>query len=152
MERHDLQSRIAGDPEMRLTSFTDFGLRALMRMAGAPDQVFSTTELADEFEISRHHLTKVMSALAAGGFVTTRRGGGGGAKLARPAEEIRLGEVVQVLEADQSLVECFAASGNSCNLTPHCRLRGKLAAAETAFLAALNTSTLADCAYAGAEG
>ena len=31
---------------MRLTSFTDFGLRALMRMASEPDRAFSTADLA----------------------------------------------------------------------------------------------------------
>jgi Iron-dependent Transcriptional regulator len=58
---------------MRLTSFTDFGLRALMRMASAPDRAFSTAELAAEFALSRNHLTKIMAALAQAGIVTTRR-------------------------------------------------------------------------------
>ncbi|MEH6752310.1 MAG: Rrf2 family transcriptional regulator [Paracoccaceae bacterium] len=132
---------------MRLTSFTDFGLRALMRMAGAPDRAFSTADLATEFGVSRNHLAKVMSTLAAAGLLITRRGGGGGAMLARPAETIRLGDVVALLEADQALVECFAASGGACTLTPHCRLKSRLSRAEAAFIADLNTSTLADCAY-----
>lgn len=132
---------------MRLTSFTDFGLRVLMRMAGAPDQPFTASELAEEFNVSRNHLAKVISTLASAGYLETRRGGGGGAMLARPAEDIRLGEVVARLEADQALVECFAASGNACTLTPSCRLKARLAQAETAFITELNRSTLADCAY-----
>lgn len=52
---------------MRLTSFTDYGLRMLMRMARAPDRPFSTAELADEFGLSRHHLTKIMQRLVRGG-------------------------------------------------------------------------------------
>ena len=131
---------------MRLTSFTDYGLRALMRMAGAPGRAFSTAELAAEFGVSRNHLAKVISALSAAGIVETRRGGGGGAMLARPAAEIGIGEVVRLLEAEQALVECFAA-GNSCVLTPRCRLKSRLAAAEAAFLAELDRSTLADCIY-----
>ena len=131
---------------MRLTSFTDYGLRALMRMASAQDRAFSILELATELQISRHHLAKVISALAASGFVTTRRGGGGGTELARPAAEIRLGEVVAALEAGHVLVECFAITGSTCSLTPHCRLKSLLAAAELAFLAKLDDSTLADCA------
>lgn len=136
---------------MRLTTFTDFGLRALMRLAGEPDRAFSTAELAQEFAVSRHHLAKVISVLAGAGLIATRRGGGGGAMLARPADQIRLGEVVRLLEADQVLVECFAPSGNLCPLTPRCRLRARLARAEAAFLAALDESTLADCIYTPAE-
>ena len=51
------------------------------------------------------------------------------------------------LESDQALVECFAAGVNACTLTPHCRLKARLAHAEAAFVADLNRSTLADCVY-----
>ena len=132
---------------MRLTSFTDYGLRVLMRMAGTPDRAFTAADLAAEFRISRNHLAKVISALAAAGLLETRRGGGGGAMLARAPEDIRLGDVVVALEADQSLVECFASGNNTCTLTPHCRLKARLAHAEAAFVTDLNLSTLADCAY-----
>jgi len=136
---------------LRLTSFTDYGLRVLMRMAGAPERPFTAAELADEFRVSRNHLAKVISALASSGYLETRRGGGGGAVLARPASDIRLGDVVAKLEADQALVECFATSGNACTLTPRCRLKGRLAHAEAAFIDDLNRSTLADCVYRPAE-
>ena len=132
---------------MRLTAFTDYGLRVLMRMAGDPARAFTTAELAAEFHVSRNHLAKVTSALAAAGLLETRRGGGGGAVLARRPEEIRLGDVVALLETDQALVECFAGSGNTCALTPRCRLKLRLAQAEAAFVADLNRSTLADCVY-----
>lgn len=131
---------------MRLTSFTDYGLRMLMRMAGAPDRGFSTAELAEDFGLSRHHLTKIIQKLAHAGYVTTRRGGGGGAMLARPAGEIRLGSIIRLLEEGQPLVECFVAGGGDCNIDGRCRLKGRLRAAETAFLADLDRSTLADIA------
>lgn len=131
---------------MRLTSFTDFGLRALMRMACLPGRAFSTAELADEFALSRHHLTKIMAALAQAGIVTTRRGAGGGARLARPAAQIRLGDIVRVLETGQALVECFTAGGGNCSITGCCRLKARLQRAEAAFLADLDRSTLADVA------
>jgi hypothetical protein len=43
---------------MRLTSFTDFALRALTRLAGEPARSFATSEIAAEFGISRNHLAK----------------------------------------------------------------------------------------------
>lgn len=131
---------------MRLTSFTDFGLRALMRIAAEPDRAFSTSELAAEFALSRNHLTKIMAALAQAGIVTTRRGAGGGASLARSPADIRLGDVVRVLEAGQPLVECFSATGGECTITGSCRLKSRLHAAEAAFLSDLDRSTLADVA------
>jgi Rrf2 family transcriptional regulator, nitric oxide-sensitive transcriptional repressor len=132
---------------MRLTTFTDFALRALMRLAGEPDRSFSTSEIAEEFAISRNHLAKVVRDLADGGFITTQRGVGGGFALARPARAITLGEVVRALEGTSALVECFRQDGGSCVLTPRCRLKSKLASAREAFLRELDETTLADCAY-----
>ena len=136
---------------MRLTSFTDYGLRMLMRMASAPDRAFSTAELADEFGLSRNHLTKIMQRLAQGGIVATRRGGGGGASLARAPQAIAIGTVVRLLEDGQPLVECFAATGGDCTITGCCRLKTRLRSAEAAFLADLDRSTLADIALPDAS-
>lgn len=132
---------------MRLTMFTDFGLRMLMRMAGEPDRAFTAEQIAAEFRISRHHLTKVVGSLAAAGIVTTQRGAGGGMRLAHPADTITLGEIVRLLEAKQAMVECFRPDGGACVLTPKCRLKGKLLAARNAFLRELDGTTLAECAY-----
>ena len=130
---------------MRLTTFTDYGLRALMRIASDPDRSWSTVEIADEFGISRNHLTKAIAVLANAGILRTRRGSGGGATLAQPSKSIRLGHVVRVLEKDQALVECFKTSNNACTITPICRLKGYLSEAEDAFLTSLDAYTLADC-------
>jgi Rrf2 family nitric oxide-sensitive transcriptional repressor len=137
---------------MRLTSFTDYGLRMLMRMADSPERACTTAELAEEFGLSRHHLSKIMQRLARAGIVQTRRGAGGGAVLARPAAEIRLGDLVRVLEEGQPLVECFNSPTNTCQLDGRCRLKARLRAAETAFLADLNRATLADIALRPVAG
>lgn len=131
---------------MRLTKFTDFGLRALMRMASLPDRAFSIAKLSQEFALSRHHLTKIIAALSQAGIVVTQRGGGGGAVLARPADQIKLGDVVRVREAGQILVDCFAGSGGGCSITATCRLKARMQSAERAFLADMDRSTLADVA------
>jgi len=132
---------------MRLTLFTDFALRALMRLAGEPTRSFATNEIASEFGISRNHLAKVVRDLADGGFITTQRGAGGGFALARPPQLITLGEVVRALEARQALVECFRDDGGACVLAPRCRLKMRLAAAREAFMRELDATTLAECAY-----
>jgi Rrf2 family nitric oxide-sensitive transcriptional repressor len=132
---------------MRLTSFTDFALRALMRLAGEPARSFATNEIAAEFKISRNHLAKVVRDLADGGFIKTQRGVGGGFSLARPPQAITLGEVVRALEGAHALAECFRSDGGACVLTPRCRLKARLAAAHEAFMRELDATTLAECAY-----
>ena len=136
---------------MRLASFTDYGLRVLMRLADAPDEPLSTGQLAKEFEISQHHLAKVVQDLRRGGFVRTQRGSGGGLRLARAADSISLGEVVRYLEQRFAIVECFRAEGSTCVLQPRCRLKQQFAAAQEAFYDTLNQTSIAQCAWPGNE-
>lgn len=132
---------------MRLTQFTDFGLRTLMRLASEPQRVFTTEEIATEFRLSRNHLTKVVRSLRTAGFVETQRGAGGGFRLAQPAEAIRIGAVARRLEAGQPLVECFRSDGGQCVLSPRCRLKARLRTAREAFFHELDGMTLAECMY-----
>lgn len=134
---------------MRLAAYTDYGLRVLMRLAGAPDQAISTGQIATEFAISQHHLAKVVRDLGRGGFVQSRRGRAGGLRLMRPAHEITLGQVVRHLERKFALVECFRADGGTCVLTPSCRLRPRFSAAREAFMSELDRTTIKDCAWPG---
>lgn len=133
---------------MRLTSFTDYGLRMLMRMASDPNRAFSTADLAQEFNLSRNHLSKIMQRLSQAGIVQTKRGGGGGAIMAIAPSELRLGTIVRLLEEDHPLVECFAEGPNSCTLDGRCSLKTRLRAAEISFLKELDKATLADIALA----
>jgi len=130
---------------MRLLSSTDFTLRVLMRLAATPDAHVSTDALARELVISRNHLHKIVQYLTEAGLVRTIRGARGGVMLARPASEIRVGDVIRRHEQDQALVECFRADGGACTLLPRCRLRGMLDAAKNAFYGYLDQYTLAQC-------
>lgn len=66
--------------------------------------------------------------------------------LARPATDIRLGQIIRLLEEGQPLVECFATEGGACSINARCGLKARLRSAESAFLADLDRSTLADIA------
>ncbi|MCW5695115.1 MAG: Rrf2 family transcriptional regulator [Bauldia sp.] len=132
---------------MQLTNFTDYGLRALMRLASAPERLFTTAEIAREFRLSRAHLMKIVRCLSEAGIVETLRGQRGGFRLARPAASIRLGDVVRALGESFPMVECFRSDGGDCALWPGCMLKARLSRAAGAFIADLNRSTLADIAW-----
>ena len=133
---------------MRLLISTDLALRVLMRLSAAPDTHLSTDTLARELVVSRNHLHKVVQYLTELGLVRTIRGARGGVMLARPASDIRVGDVVRAHEEDQALVECFRPDGGACTLVPCCGLKGMLAGAKDVFYRHLNQFTLADCVRA----
>ena len=132
---------------MKLTQFTDYGLRALMVLASDQTTSFNSKELSSVLDLSREHLIKILQRLALGGYVRNLRGPGGGVHLNKQANEILLGDLVRWLEDGQGLVECLRSDGGHCNLTPLCLLRPLLSDAAEAFYARLNTSTLSDCLH-----
>lgn len=126
---------------MKLTRHTDYALRLLMHLAERPGRHCSTTEIAAAYGISEHHLIKVAKTLTRLGYLTAVRGRTGGVKLARPAGDITVGEIVRASEGDAPLVDC-----GGCLLAPGCTLTGTLAEARRAFFAVLDGRTIADVA------
>ena len=129
---------------MQLTRYSDYSLRVLIYLALDPDRLVTIDDIARSYGISKAHLMKVVHQLGLGGFVETVRGRGGGLRLARAAEEIRVGEVVRSTEADMALAECFEAGVSRCAIEPACGLRSVLDEALAAFLAVLDRYTIAD--------
>ncbi|MBV8682799.1 MAG: Rrf2 family transcriptional regulator [Caulobacteraceae bacterium] len=130
---------------MRLTVYSDFSLRVLMYVALHPDERPTIAEIAASYGVSKNHLMKVVYQLGVAGYVTTLRGKNGGLRLARPAEEIGLGELVRRTEPDMALAPCFeSTNGAGCPITPACKLRRALWEARAAFLEVLDAYTLAD--------
>jgi Rrf2 family nitric oxide-sensitive transcriptional repressor len=127
---------------MQLTKFSDYALRVLMYAHAAGDRLVTIEEMAGAYDISRAHLMKVVNALTRAGYLRAVRGRSGGLSLARPADQIGLGDVVRATEPDFALVECFA-TGHQCTITQCCRLASVLNEALGAFLAVLDRQTLA---------
>ena len=132
---------------MRLLASTDFALRILMVLGRqSSDALVNVETLASRLGgLSRNHLHKIVQDLAALGIIRTVRGAGGGVALAKPLDDVRLGTLIQALEENQPLVECFRIDGGACTLDCGCRLRHFLGEAQSSFYRALDERTLADC-------
>ena len=128
---------------MRLTAYTDYTLRTLMYLGVHRDRLVTIQDIADLHSISKNHLMKVVHQLGLSGIVETVRGRNGGLRLARDPAEINIGTVVRDTESDFFMAECFNPDSNTCPLTPDCLLKARLGQATAAFLAVLDTVTLA---------
>ena len=129
---------------MRLTTFSDYTLRVLMYLALEPTKLATIPEIAAAYGISENHLMKVVHQLARSGVVESLRGKGGGIRLARPADEIQLGEIVRASEGDAPIVECLGPQESNCCIAPACQLNSILERAFSALYATLDEYTLAD--------
>lgn len=133
---------------MNLKKYTDYALRVLIFTAMKPDKELSSIkEISESFNISSHHLGKIVYELNKLNYIETIRGRYGGIRLAKPAEEINLGEVVRQFENDFELLECFNKEGNHCVISPSCELKHVLYKALQAFFEVLDQYTIKDLVY-----
>lgn len=129
---------------MKLTGFTDYSLRVLIFLAARPERRATIAEIATSFEVSEHHLTKVVHFLGKEGWLATVRGKGGGIGLACSPDAICVGQVIRRTEGAVVAAQCFTDDSSQCAIAPVCRLRGVLSEAIAAFYQVLDHYTLAD--------
>ena len=83
---------------MKITAQEEYGLRCLLRLARAGEgQALTIPEIADDEKLSPPYVAKLLSVLRQAGLITSVRGRTGGYHLARPASDVRLGEVMRAL-------------------------------------------------------
>jgi Rrf2 family transcriptional regulator, nitric oxide-sensitive transcriptional repressor len=136
---------------MRLTRFSDIGLRVLIYLerAGERPHPVTVAEIGKQFDIPLNHLVKVVGQLAKLGWVQATRGRNGGLRLAADPALLTIGQVLRKLEGEEDeLVDC---EGTDCALKLDCQLRGMLRAGMRAFYEAMDRYTLAH-ATAGNTG
>jgi Rrf2 family transcriptional regulator, cysteine metabolism repressor len=115
----------------------DYALRALFDLAGQPaGQPIRIADIANRQKIPQKFLELILSTLKQGGFVESRRGAEGGYMLARPADEVTVGEVLRFLEGSRNGNKSGSASGKD----PFSDLWGRV---DTAVAEILDNTTFA---------
>lgn len=131
---------------MKLTSYSNFALRSLQLAALKAPDLIRVDDVVKVHGLARPHVVKIVHELGRAGYFETQRGRGGGFRLARPAAEIVIGDVVRLTEGPLDLVECFNPELNTCPLIGVCKLSKALMRATRAFMEVLDDLTLADIA------
>jgi Rrf2 family nitric oxide-sensitive transcriptional repressor len=125
---------------MQLSTQTDFSLRVLMYLAKIkPNERVTTPALAKVFNVSQHHLHKVVQNLRRLNVVETTHGNNGGVSLLQKPSKIRLGTLIRELESVGALAHC---ERGPCPLCGACVLKGIFDAAEESFYDYLDKFTL----------
>ena len=128
---------------MRLTDYTEYGLRVLVYLGTTGDRLVTIDEIAATCGISRNHLMKIVHHLGQLGYVATLRGKNGGVRLGSPPERIKVGDVVRDLEEGLD-GPGLPAKKRSAALEPADAVRSVLQDAFSAFAGVLDARTLAD--------
>lgn len=113
---------------LQLTKRTEYGLIALIHIAGRDGQVVSVREIGEHYPLPRRLLAEVLKDLGHAGLVESQRGATGGYVLARGARDITLGDVVVALEGAPLVTVCESSdpSVGTCEVEPVCPIRSPL--------------------------
>lgn len=95
---------------MKLSTKGRYGLRALIDLALYSDneEAVSIQSISERQHISDSYLEQLMRKLKKEGLIQSVRGAQGGYRLAKPAEEISVGDVLRALEGNLDAVSCNA--------------------------------------------
>ena len=90
---------------MRLSAKVDYAVRAAIELAAAgQDQLTKADAIAQAQDIPPKFLENILGDLRQGGLVRSQRGAEGGYRLARPADEITIADIIRVVEGPMASV------------------------------------------------
>lgn len=129
---------------LELTKRGDYAVRAMLALArGSGNGLLSARRISDAMVIPVRFLPQVLGDLQRAGLVEAAPGRAGGYRLARPAAEVTLLDVVEAVEGDSRRRTCVLRGG-PCGLDGHCDVHDVFFAAQDAMLATLGAARLAD--------
>jgi Rrf2 family iron-sulfur cluster assembly transcriptional regulator len=130
---------------LELTHRGDYAVRAMLALAQAdPGRGrLSVRRIAADMSIPVAFLPQVMHDLVAAGLVDATTGRGGGYRLARPAIDISVLQIIESVEGDSRRTSCVLRGG-PCGKDGHCDAHAVFFAAQDAMLDRLRSASLGD--------
>ena len=137
---------------MRLSKRGEYGLRAMIMLAGTPDTdtslpMVQIKEISQREQISAKFLEQILLTLKNAGLLHSKMGVGGGYYLAKPPSEISLGQIFRTLDGPVAPINCvsqMAYEPCGCPNEQTCGLRMVMGDVRNAIAGILDNTTLAD--------
>jgi len=132
-----------------LSNKTKYGLKAMLHLAareGEGGQLVAN--IAETQSIPKKFLDTILLELKNNGLLFSKKGKGGGYMLARPADEIRVGHIVRILDGPLALIPCASETAYrpcpDCGDTAACQIRWVMRQVRDATAKILDNTTLQD--------
>lgn len=127
-----------------ITREADYSIRLMLTIADhESNDVSSARALSDEASVPYELARGLLSRLADAGLLHSTRGRNGGFRLSRPADDIRIGDILHVAGEDLALNICVS-DPESCTRSDECPMHGVWAAVSDMLRAYLAEMTLAE--------
>lgn len=129
---------------MKLSTRSRYGTRALLEIAVHQGEgPLILKEIAKNQQISLPYLEHLIAPLITGGIIRSTKGPRGGVNIARHPDEIKLSEVIGLLEGSMALVDCVV-DPDICERSEFCITRDIWSELKMAMDQVLESTTLQD--------
>jgi len=129
-----------------LTNKAKYGIRALCTVASAGPEWLQARVIASRANVPEKFLEAILVDLRRAGFVHSRRGAQGGHALAKPADQIMIGDVIRAIDGALAPVRCASLSDyrpcSDCTDPEHCAVRELMKETRAALSGVLDTCSL----------
>lgn len=133
---------------MQISRQEGYALRLALDLAA--HEVSSVNEIAERQRIPPAYLGKIVQSLARAGVLSTTRGARGGTRLARPASQISLRQVIEASNGPIALSRCLAEPEHDCPTnSARCPVRQVTMRLQRTVTRELESVSLADLAAMG---
>ena len=143
---------------MRLSDGVEWGVHACTILAVLPaDRALPAAKLAEYHGVPAAYLAKHLQSLARAGVLETVKGPRGGYRLARPATEVTLLDVVEAIDGDEPAFRCSEIRRRGPSAVPAreytrvCGINRAFLAADEAWRAELARTTIAQMVVSALE-
>ncbi len=135
---------------MHLTRRGEYALRTLIRIGVAQSlgrEVVAVSELAGAERLPLKFIEQILLQLRGAGYIETRRGKFGGYRISKPLDQIKMGEIVRLIDGRLAPIACASETCYercSCPDEDHCGLRMLMIDVRNAIARILDRYTLGD--------
>lgn len=137
---------------IRLSKKTEYGLIALQYITVNSGRLVSAKEIAEHYGISFEFVAKTLQILMKNKLIISQQGATGGYALLRPASEISIAQVIEVIEGKPQIVECCGEAGNgSCSVHGRCTIKTPMGILQRRIDEVLSSMTIHQLAFPEAE-
>ena len=125
----------------------EYGIRAMLYLVSqSEDRPMLVREIANDLKIPFPFLAKITQTLVRQGLLNSQKGPGGGISLARPAKEITLLQVVEVVDGLNLIQECILGVPGCPDETVQCPLHGQWEKVQEGIVNMLSNQSIAQVA------
>ncbi len=130
---------------LSLSKKTDYALLALSHLSRTDEgRAVNTKEIAEQYAIPLELLAKILQRLARAKLIVSTSGPTGGYRLARGAESISVGSVVEAIDGAPAITQCMKSGQSACGQHDRCTVRLPLARINARILQMLELISIAE--------